>query len=117
MDYTLISGIVGGLGIGTLLNSIISNVIARSAKRTDRLYEEKRNAYLGLLDALHKAAVHPSDAASKEFALWQTRCNLFGSEEVSRYTQRIIDTNDGPRSERNDAFDGLLKAMKTDLAK
>ncbi|WP_421219420.1 hypothetical protein [Aeromonas enteropelogenes] len=41
MDYTLISGIVGGLGIGTLLNSIISNVIARSAKRTDRLYEEK----------------------------------------------------------------------------
>ncbi|MFM5335655.1 hypothetical protein ACET97_03830 [Aeromonas enteropelogenes] len=117
MDYTLISGIVGGLGIGTLLNSIISNVIARSAKRTDRLYEEKRNAYLGLLDALHKAAVHPSDATSKEFALWQTRCNLFGSEEVSRYTQRIIDTNDGPRSERNDAFDGLLKAMKTDLAK
>ncbi|MEZ6961012.1 MULTISPECIES: hypothetical protein [Aeromonas] len=63
------------------------------------------------------SGIHPSDAASKEFALWQTRCNLFGSEEVSRYTQRIIDTNDGPRSERNDAFDGLLKAMKTDLAK
>lgn len=117
MDYTLISGIVGGLGIGTLLNSIITNLIARSTKRTDRLYEEKRNAYLGLLDALHNAAVQPSDAASKEFALWQTRCNLFGSEEVSQYAQMIIDTNDGPRSERDKAFYSLLKTMKSELAK
>lgn len=116
MDYTLITGIVGGLGIGTLINTIYSEWRTRSAKRTDRHYEEKRNAYLGLLDALHKAAVQPSNAASKEFALWQTRCNLFGSEEVSRYVQKIIDTNDGPRSERNEAFDGLLKAMKADLA-
>lgn len=117
MDYTLISGIVGGLGFGTLINTAYSDWRTRAAKRTDRLYEEKRNAYLGLLDALHKAAVEPSDAASKAFALWQTRCNLFGSEEVSLYAQRIIDTNNGPRSERNEAFNGLLKAMKTDLAK
>jgi hypothetical protein len=118
MDYTLISAIIGGLGavgIGTLINTVYSDWRTRAAKRTDRLYEEKRNAYLGLLDAFHKAAVEPSDAASKAFALWQTRCNLFGSEEVSLYVQRIIDTNDGPRSERNEAFKGLLNAMKADL--
>ncbi|WP_082044154.1 hypothetical protein [Aeromonas sp. L_1B5_3] len=117
MDYTFISGIVGGLGIGTLINTIYSDWRARTAKRTDRQYEEKRNAYLGLLDALHKAAVEPSDAASKAYALWQTRCNLFGSEEVSLYAQRIIDTNAGPREERNEAFNCLLRAMKADLAK
>ncbi|MGK4472985.1 hypothetical protein [Aeromonas molluscorum] len=117
MDYTLISGIVGGLGIGTLINTVYSDWRTRSAKRTDRQYEEKRNAYLGLLDALHNAAVEPSDAASKAFALWQTRCNLFGSKEVSLYAQKIVDTNDGPRAERNSAFNGLLDAMKADLMK
>ncbi|HDO1314746.1 hypothetical protein [Aeromonas veronii] len=115
MDYTLISGIVGGLGIGTLINTIYTDWRARSAKRTDRQYEEMRTAYLGLLDALHKASVEPSDANSKGFALWQTRCHLFGSEEVSLYAQRMVDTNDGPRSERNEAYSNLLKAMKADF--
>jgi hypothetical protein len=117
MDYNTLLGIIGGLGIGTLLNSVISNLMTKKAKQNERLYEEKKSAYLGLLTAFHKAAVKPSTEASKEYALWQTHCSLFGSDKVACYAQKIVDTNDGPRSERDKAFKGLIDAMRADLAK
>lgn len=80
--------LVGGLGLGWLLKSIIDHFIARRAITRDRLYQEKREAYFGLLDALHQAATKPSDENSKTYALWQTRCQLFGSPDVSRLCPR-----------------------------
>lgn len=117
MDYNTLLGIIGGLGIGILLNSVISNLMAKKAKQNERLYEEKKSAYLGLLTALHKAAVKPSAEASKEYALWQTHCTLFGSDKVAYYAQKIVDTNDGPRSERDMAFNKLIESMRNDLSK
>lgn len=110
-----ISLLVGGLGLGSLLKSYIDHFNARRAVIVDRLYQEKREAYLGLLNALHKAAIHPSDENSKDYALWQTRCQLFGAEDVARFAQALVDTNDGPRSERESAFAGLVQAMRDDL--
>jgi hypothetical protein len=109
--------LIGGLGIGSLITSVATHFMTQRAASNDRLFQEKREAYLGLLKALHDASVHPSDAHSKAYALWQTRCELFGSATVSRYAQRIVDTNDGPPGERQEAFEGLEKAMRADLKK
>jgi hypothetical protein len=89
--------------------------MTRHANLNDRWYQEKREACLGLLNSLHSAAVRPSDENSKNYALWQTRCELFGSTDVARYAQAIVDTNDAPREERNTAFRNLIEAMKIDL--
>jgi len=107
--------LIAGLGIGSLLKSIADHFMIRRASAHDRWYQEKREAYLGLLKSLHDAAVNPSDENSKTFALWQTRCELFGSKDVAKYAQAIVDTNDGPRERRNEAFKNLLEAMKADL--
>lgn len=108
--------LLGGLGIGSSLTTLIAHLIARRAADRSRLYQEKREAYLGLLDALHRAAVRPSDENAKNFALWQTRCDLFGSAEVSRYARAMVATNDN-RPEREIAFRSLVDAMRIDLAK
>jgi hypothetical protein len=107
--------LVGGLGIGSLMTSAATHFMTRRAAANDRWYQEKREAYLGLLDALHDAAVHPSDVNSKAFALWQTRCALFGAKSVSSFAQRMVDTNDGQSGERREAFAGLIDAMRRDL--
>lgn len=107
--------LIGGLGIGSLITSVVTHFMTRQAAANDRWFQEKREAYLGLLSSLHEAAVSPSDANSKAYALWQTRCDLFGSPAVSRYAQRMVETNDGPPEARSEAFDGLIQAMKTDL--
>lgn len=111
----LILSLVAGLGIGSLLTSIATYFMTRHASVSDRWYREKREAYLGLLTALHEAAVRSSDENSKAYALWQTRCALFGSIEVAKYAQQLVDTNEGPYSERNAAFQNLLKSMRADL--
>lgn len=113
MEWIL--GLIGGLGIGTLVTSIATHFMGRSAAASDRWYQERREAYLGLLSALHDAAVRPSDEHAKAYALWQTRCQLFGSPDVSKYAQRLVDTNDGPREERGEAMRSLIDAMRTDL--
>jgi hypothetical protein len=112
MDWSLL---VGGLGLGALLKSVLDFWQSRKAVAADRLYQEKREAYLGLLGALHDAAVEPSDAHSKAYALWQTRCQLFGSSEVAGYAQEVADTNDDQPA-RLRAFAALVGAMRRDLA-
>lgn len=107
--------LVGGLGIGAVIKSAVDHFNNRRAVSQDRLYQEKREAYLGLLGALHKAAVHPSDEHSKDFALWQTRCQLFGSPEVSKCCQAMVDTNDSGFVAREVAFKRLVEAMRQDL--
>jgi len=106
--------LIAGLGIGSLLKSVVDHWIARRTATTDRLYQEKRESYLGLLDALHRAAVNPSNESSKNFALWKTRCELFGSSDVSRYAQDMIETNEALES-RDKVFQSLINAMRADL--
>lgn len=72
----IVLGLLGGLGIGSLLASLVTHWITRRASIQDRWYQEQREAYLGLLQAIHDAAVAPSDEKAKAYALWQTRCDL-----------------------------------------
>ena len=107
--------LLGGLGLGSLLKSVIDHFYSRRAAKNDRLYQEKREAYIGLLEAIRNAAVQPSDQHSMDYGLWQARCQLFGSEDVSRRAQAILDSNDAPLVEREVAFRALLASMKEDL--
>jgi hypothetical protein len=112
MDWAVL---LGGLGIGSLLTSVATHFMTRRANASDRWYQEKREAYLGLLKANHDAAVRSSDENAKAYGLWQARCDLFGSEAVSRLAQAMVDTNDGPRAERATVYRDLIAAMKADL--
>lgn len=115
MNWAVLIGLLGSFGIGSVITSIITNYLTRRSAANDRWFQEKRDAYIGLLNALHDAAVHPSDASSKAYALWQTKCTIFGSDAASKYAQRIVDTNDGPKEERERAFEYLIKAIRADL--
>lgn len=107
--------LLGGLGIGSLLTKIIDHFLSRDSSNRARLYEEKREAYLGLLESLSKAAISPSEENSKLFALWQTRVEIFGSKSAAIAVQGIIDTNDGPREARELHFHNLIRAVREDL--
>lgn len=109
-------GLIGGLGIGSVLTAAATHFMTRRAVASDRLYQEKREAYLGLLGAIHDAAIKPSEENSKAYGLWQTRCDLFGSSAVSEWAQKIVDTNEGPRENRAEAFRRLITAMRADLS-
>jgi hypothetical protein len=109
MDYSLL---IGGLGIGSLLTSALGHILNRGAARRDRLYAEKRETFIGLLDALREASLTPSPAASKTYGLWQARCELFASSDVAKCARDLMDT---PPKNRERHYEALIEAMKRDL--
>ncbi|EHL32313.1 hypothetical protein [Legionella drancourtii] len=117
METNTILALLGGMGVGSLINNMITHYTNQKSKQKERRYEEKKAAYIGLLTSLHDAALNPSEKTAKSYALWQAKCQIFGSEKVTRFTQAIVDTNDGPKKDRETAFNLLLTAIQQDLDK
>ncbi|MES1989639.1 MAG: hypothetical protein V4441_01655 [Pseudomonadota bacterium] len=61
--------LIGGLGVGSLLTTLLSHWIAQKSSNRELLYKEKRETYLGLLEALQRAPVGYSNENSKELRI------------------------------------------------
>ncbi|MFA4994539.1 MAG: hypothetical protein WC521_04460 [Bdellovibrionales bacterium] len=114
MDWIL--PLLGGLGIGTLLKGIVDHFLAVKSKSDERIYLEKRETYLGLIDAMYESDVHPSLETQKNYGKWHNRCKLYGSHAVVDASQRFIDTSSAVTGEaRSKAYRELFEEMRKDL--
>jgi hypothetical protein len=52
-------------GLGSIATAFIQSWLARRSLDNERAFREKQAAYIGLLEAYHRAAVEGSDEASK----------------------------------------------------
>jgi hypothetical protein len=108
--------LIGGLGIGSLLSAIVNQLLSNKMKLKGRLYEEKRETYLGLIEALRNCDIHPSRENAKAYGAWHVRCKLFGSDEVVKSSQRLIDTcNDVHGDAPARVYEDLFEAMRRDI--
>jgi hypothetical protein len=115
MDYIkLISA--AGLGgiVGGLLTAVMQSWLANKQHLNDRSFQEKKESYIGLLEAYHKAAVESTDAAAKNFAYWQMRCELVAPQNVRESIRKTVDTNND-KAKRYTAHEELKEALRKDL--
>jgi len=104
---------VGGV-IGSLLTTLIQTWFARKQVRDTRVFEEKKEAYIGLLDAYRTVALANTEEARVQFAYWRIRCDLIGSLSALTAIEALASSN--PNStERNDAEAMLKKEIRSDL--
>ncbi|WP_007197323.1 hypothetical protein [Hoeflea phototrophica] len=68
MDVSLVVSFIAAFGLGSLLTAVIQFWLARRARIDERNFEERKLAYIGLLEAYHQAAVEGTDTAAKNFA-------------------------------------------------
>lgn len=101
-------------GLGSAITVIIQAWLSKRAAHDERAFREKQDAYVGLLSALHHAGVEGTVEAGKEFAYWQTRCELVASRTVREAIGRIVETN-GNHVGRARALSDLYVSMRTDL--
>jgi hypothetical protein len=101
-------------GLGSIVTALVQSWTTRRAHIADRSFDERKAAYIGLLEAYEDAAVGYSDAAAKRFAYWQVRCDLVAPKAVRDAAARIVATNDDPTG-RNAATNALIEAMRADL--
>ena len=105
---------IGGLGIGSVLTSIIQWKINVNLEDKKRNFNEKKEAYVGLITSLHEAGVKKTEESSKNYALWQSRVELVGSKKVVYFVNQIVQTTPGT-PERHTAILGLISTMRKDL--
>ncbi len=101
-------------GLGALTVAFVQFLMTAYRDKKQLQFSEKKEAYIGLLEAYHLAALKPSNTASKNFALWQIRCELVGSTEVIKSIEDIIKTNEDPKN-RSIAHEKMKTAMRKDL--
>lgn len=109
-----ILSLLTAFGLGSVVTALIQSWLSQRSKLDERRFREKQAAYIGLLEAYHRAAVEGTDEAAKNFALWQMRCELVAPEAVRRAIERIVETNED-RAGRFKADDELKVAFRTDL--
>lgn len=105
---------VGAIGLGSVITVVVQSWLGRRTAQTKRSFDERKEAYVGLLQAYRRTAIEGTDEAAKEFAYWQMRCELVGSSHVCAAVQEIIDSNDD-ELRRNVAHTDLMQAMRMDI--
>ena len=107
----------GAFGLGSVVTSIVSSWLGARHKQAERSFEERKEAYMGLLQAYHKAAIaSPSEQefAAKDFAYWQLRCDIVGPPAVRSAITEIIASNDD-QIKRAVAHERLKRSIRKDL--
>lgn len=114
MDWPNILALLTAFGLGSIFTAILQSWLAQRSKLNDRRFAEKQAAYIGLLEAYHKAAVEGTEEAAKLFGYWQMRCELVAAKPVRLAIEQIVETNDD-RKGRDVAHNNLKNEMRIDL--
>ena len=109
---------IGGLGIGSVIGSAITAIVQWKLnvhiEEKKRNFNEKKDAYIGLLSALRNANLNKTKEAAIEYAFWLARVELVGHKEVVVFANSVKDS--APNSKEMDAsFKGLISEMRRDL--
>lgn len=114
MDSEFILPLITAFGLGSIITTFVQAFLTKSLQKNDRSFSERKVAYIGLLEAYHKAAVEGTDEAAKGFGLWQMRCELVAPRSVRKAITEIVNTNDDVRA-RYKAHETLKQEMRKDL--
>ncbi|MDF9303550.1 hypothetical protein P5P81_13945 [Tritonibacter mobilis] len=96
------------------MTAFVQSWLSARSKVKERSFKERKEAYIGLLEAYHRAAVEGTDEASKNFAYWQMRCEIVGPQSVRKAIDEIVASN-ADRKGRSRAHEKLKISIRRDL--
>jgi hypothetical protein len=101
-------------GMGSIITALVQSWLSRRSQTDERRFREKQQAYIGLLEAYHRAATERTAEAAKNFAYWQMRSSLVAPLAVRLAVQKVIDTNEDKQG-RALAQQEMEEEMRKDL--
>ena len=121
MDLIVTFLSAAGLGgiIGGAVTSLLQAWLSKKAALGERRFREKKEAYVGYLNAIHRSEIEGTAEAAKYVGHWQNVCDLVASAPVRGHIARTFATNPlnagTPHPERPKAMADLKTAMRADL--
>jgi hypothetical protein len=109
---------LSAFGLGALVTAIVQAWLARRAEMSKRTFHEKKESYIGFLDAVHKSDTQNTEEAALYVGHWKARIELVGSPDVIHLCNRFQETNpinNTVHPDRPQVFQDLKNAMRKDL--
>ncbi len=108
---------IGGI-IGSLLTTVVQARLSNKQQIANRNFQEKKEAYIGFLEAGHRSEAEKTSAASINWGYWKNHCELVASPQVIKMIEKIEATNPIKgefHPGRPQAMHDLKEAMRKDL--
>jgi len=116
MDTALVISFLTAFGLGSIVTAFVQSYIATKQQIDQRRFEERKSAYIGLLEAFRDAHLGSTseriDEAGKVFGYWQMRCDLVASEPVRKSIQAVLDAD---REDQPNAVEKMKSAMRSEI--
>lgn len=103
-----------GLGgvIGSLLTALFQAWLNHRSYIANRDFEQKKEAYIGLIDSYRAAVLKSGKEEQKNFGFWAIRCELVAN---SKMTACLEEMKKGTPDQQEKAFKEAIKLMRQDL--
>lgn len=110
----VLATLLGGLGIGSLITTLISYWISNKNSSSEYRRQKKEECYIGILSAYQQAMIEPGERSRIEFLAWDLKVQIFGSKEVSNLVQEFYEVEN--RYEKQyETRKKLVQLMRKDL--
>ncbi len=103
---------IGGI-TGSLLTTVVQSWLAHKSYLENRNFQEKKEAYVGLLNAYRESCLRSGVEEKNKFAYWAVRCELAAPSEINKLIDEMK-TADGDQQEK--AFKEIKELMRKDLS-
>ena len=108
---------IGGI-VGSLITTLLQGWFSYRTGLSTRSFQERKEAYIGFLEALHRSEVEQTREASLRAGHWRNRCELVAPDQIRNLIEQVFQTNpvNGKTNpNRPCVIEELRKAMRTDL--
>lgn len=112
MDWNIVIAGLGGIGFGSLVTTGIQLINDNRNKKINRIFEEKKTAYLEYIKIISESQFMPEKEGSWKRTTSMARIDLFGSDDVLDKLEIVSSIKDGDLKE---PLKNLFKAMREDL--
>ena len=113
--YSWVPALLGGLGLGSLITTVIGMILNQSQERARYLRDKKEQAYIGLLRAYSDAMEHSDEKRRLEFVHWHFQVQLFGGKAVDAIIREFYEQTEYKPGSQIEVRQRLIAAMRQDL--
>lgn len=84
---------LSAFGLGALVTALVQAWLSHKSYISKRNFQEKKESYVGYLDAIYKSDIKNTVETGAYLAHWKNRIELIGSKEVIYLCNRFFETN------------------------
>jgi len=107
--------IIGAFGLGSLATTLLQNWLAMRSRREERSFSERKEAYVGLLEAWVRSENGGlTEESARDVGHWVARCELVASDAAYQALGKWMASEPGSET-RKAATETLKSQMREDM--